>query len=346
MVAVLSMKRKVALIQPYFGNLPNYFGLALKTYEYNSDFDWYIFTDDQTRYDYPRNVFVQYTTLDQLKHRFQRHFPFPLSLERPYKLCDYKPLYGHLFAEELADYEFWGHFDPDVLFGRISNFISDEIYRHHDKLFLKGHFSLYRNTSTVNLLYQERVPNCLYYQDVLSSERNWGFGERNHGVNAFFPARKLPIYTESPFADIYFRDYAMRLMGGGAREKNKARRSCFAYERGGVYRYYWSGDAMRREEFMYIHLMKRKMDVLCGNPEDFLIYGNAFRASEPITKEFLESANTDKIFYQFFLRLYFTVYTRRLKPACRMLFVERNYRRFIGKLFGRGGSNPGSLRRI
>jgi len=325
------MKRKIAMIQPYFGTLPNYFGLALSSYESNADFDWYILTDDRTPHRYPPNVIVSYTTLAQLKSRFQQHFDFPIALERPYKLCDYKPLYGHLFADQLGDYDFWGYFDPDVIFGDLNRFITAEACQRYDKFCLKGHFSLYRNTPAVNLLYQQKVANCLYYKEVIGSERNWGFGERDYGVNAFFAARNLKVYTECPIADIYYRDYAMRVIDGTATEREKSRKSCFAYEQGKVYRYYWLADEIRREEFMYIHLMKRKMTVLCSNPHAYLIYGNAFQEAEPITRDLLESTNQDRIFYRPLDKLRFVV-RYYLVPACKILFVERNYRKFVAKL--------------
>ena len=47
---------KVVLITMYFGKLPNYFSLFLKSCEKNKDFNWLIFTDDNTNYNYPKNV--------------------------------------------------------------------------------------------------------------------------------------------------------------------------------------------------------------------------------------------------------------------------------------------------
>ena len=324
------MKRKVAMIQPYFGSLPNYFDLALRSYAFNSDYDWYIFTDDRSHHDYPPNVFVTHTTLDRLKSRFQQHFDFPLALERPYKLCDYKPLYGHLFANHLKGYDFWGHFDPDVIFGRINSFIPDELYQQYDKIFNRGHFALYRNTPAVNLVYREQAAHCVYYRVVLASERNWAFDEREDGVNAFFAPRNLKLYVGSPIANIFYGDYALRLHGEAKGKGTKSGQSCFAYEKGGVYRYFLLADEIHREEFMYIHLEKRRMEVLCGDASTYLIYRNAFRETGPITKDFLRSANRDKIFYRFFWRK--RKFTTDIRTAWRMLVLERDYRKFAVRL--------------
>ena len=321
------MKLRIALIQPYFGTLPNYFPFALETYAHNATIEWHIFTDDRTPYAYPPNVSVTYTTLDRLKRRFQPYFAFPIALERPYKLCDYKPLYGHLFADQIKGCDFWGYFDPDVIFGDLGRFITEQVCQKYDKLCLRGHFSLFRNTPAVNLLYQSSVANCLYYKNVLSSERNWGFGERDNGVNAFFATRNLPVYTALPIADIFYLDYAMRLANGATDEREKARQSCFAYQQGKLYRYYSTGAGIRCEEFMYIHLMRRRMEVLCGNTTEYLIYGNAFRKMEPITGGLLQSTNKNRPLYLLREKFRMLVYIRYLKPVWRRLFVDRDYGR-------------------
>lgn len=324
------MKRQIAMIQPYFGTLPNYFDLALKSYAFNSDYDWYIFTDDRSHHDFPPNVFVTHTTLDRLKNRFQPHFDFPIALERPYKLCDYKPLYGHLFADYLKGYDFWGHFDPDVIFGRINNFVPDELFQQFDKIFDRGHFALYRNIPEVNLVYREQFAHCVDYRVVLASKRNWGFDERDDGVNAFFMPRNLKLHVGSPIADIFYGDYAMRLKNGAENEREKSRRACFAYEQGGVYRYYQLDGEIHREEFMYIHLEKRKMEALCRDTSTYLIYGNAFREAEPITENLLRSANQGRIFYRFFWSK--RKFTTRIRTAWRILVLEQDYRKFAVSL--------------
>lgn len=324
------MKHKVALIQPYFGALPGYFDLALRSYARNADFDWLLFTDDCTPRAYLPNVRVFPTTLAALKAKFQRHFNFPLSLERPYKLCDYKPLYGHLFAEHLEGYDFWGHYDPDVIFGRLNQFIPGELLARHDKIFDKGHFALYRNIPAVNLLYRDRVPECVDHRTVLSSPRNWAFDERVDGVNAFFAPRGLRVHTASPIANIYYGDYAFRLVGETWGRDSRAPQSCFACEDGGIYRHYLTADGIRREEFMYIHLQKRPMQVLCRNPDHYLIYGNAFREPVSITREFLATANRRKVFYRYFWQK--RKFATNLRTSWRMLVIERDGRKFGRRL--------------
>ena len=50
------MKKRLCFIIPYFGKLPNYFPLFLKSCKANPNFNWIVFTDDDGNYDYPDNV--------------------------------------------------------------------------------------------------------------------------------------------------------------------------------------------------------------------------------------------------------------------------------------------------
>lgn len=111
--------RKAAFIIPFFGKFNNFFQLFLNSCGKNKDYDWIIFTDDKTNYQYPSNLIVNYTTFEKIKSLFQTKFKSKISLDRPYKLCDFRPMYGYLFQEYLKDYKFWGHCDTDMLFGDI-----------------------------------------------------------------------------------------------------------------------------------------------------------------------------------------------------------------------------------
>ena len=82
--------KSICYIVPYFGKLPSGFQLWLMSCKMNPTIDWLIFTDDKTEYDYPENVKVNYCTFDDIRKRFQKHFDFPIVLDRGWKLCDYK----------------------------------------------------------------------------------------------------------------------------------------------------------------------------------------------------------------------------------------------------------------
>lgn len=94
-------------------------------------------------------------TFQELKKWFQSKFDFPIVLDSPYKLCDYKVMTGYLFNDYLKDYDYWGYSDADMLFGDIRKFLPDNKLEQYDKIGHLGHFTLYRNTEEINTLFYE-----------------------------------------------------------------------------------------------------------------------------------------------------------------------------------------------
>jgi hypothetical protein len=50
----------------------------------------------------------------------------PQGLYGTRKLCDWRPLLGLLYAEEIKKYDFWGFSDADVAYGRVDKWVTDE----------------------------------------------------------------------------------------------------------------------------------------------------------------------------------------------------------------------------
>lgn len=167
--------KKIALIIPYFGKFKDWFQLFLISCKNNPSIDWIIFTDDRTDYNYPRNVMVNYTTFKSIKEKIQENFDFTICLDTPYKLCDYKPVYGEVFSEELKGYDFWGYCDIDLIFGNIRKFLTEELLNQYPKLFTRGHLSLYKNDSLVNSFYRN-VDNSLLHK-VFTHSQPYAFDE-------------------------------------------------------------------------------------------------------------------------------------------------------------------------
>ena len=103
---------KICVIGIYFGKLPQYFNLWLKSAEANSQIDFLIFTDCEYS-PLPRNVrFVEMSLLD-VKERADAVIGFDTELSKPYKCCDYRPCFGLMFSDYLKGYDYWGHCDFD-----------------------------------------------------------------------------------------------------------------------------------------------------------------------------------------------------------------------------------------
>lgn len=110
----------------------------------NPAVDWLLVTEAPVM-DTPPDVTVLRYEFADLVARIQNHFDFEISLKRPYKLCDFRPAFGEVFPDELAGYDFWGHCDLDVVFGRIRDHLPPAAFE-ADKVLIQGNFALYRNT--------------------------------------------------------------------------------------------------------------------------------------------------------------------------------------------------------
>lgn len=176
-------KHRIAFIIPYFGKFPDYFNFWLKTAGYNIDIDFLIFTNDQRDFNYPRNVKVHYISFEEMKAYIQQKFPFKISLEHPYKLCDFKLAYGYIFEEYLKSYDFWGHCDLDVIWGNIRHFLTDEILCKYDKILELGHCELYRNNEKINKKFMSDNTPFISYKEVLSTNASFCFDEKTSPMN-------------------------------------------------------------------------------------------------------------------------------------------------------------------
>ena len=125
--------KKIALVIPYFGKFNNYYHLWMESAKCNKTVDFHIYTDQQV--EASGNIKVHQTSLSEISNLTVRKLSKILEdnnfcnikvcgVKSPYKLCDYKPIYGLIFDEDLQDYDFWGHCDVDLIFGDIRKFIN------------------------------------------------------------------------------------------------------------------------------------------------------------------------------------------------------------------------------
>lgn len=241
--------KRIAFVIPYFGKMPDYFEFWLESVKANPSIDFLIFTDDETPYRYPENVKVEYLKFSRMKEIVQSRFDFNISLENPYKLCDYKLAYGYIFSDYLKKYDFWGHCDLDLLFGNIRSFFSDELLNNYDKLMSLGHCELYRNAPEINTCFMKDNAPYVSYRVVLSSPAIWAFDESTSPVNrALWNGVKQ--YTADLFVDLPPR---FRNLVDTKRKKN----CVFFLENGKLFEIFESSE----REIMYVHFQSR--EILC-----------------------------------------------------------------------------------
>lgn len=278
------MKKLGAFVIPYFGRFNNYFPLFLASCAKNPEFDWLLFTDDARPFPYPDNVKVFPTTFEAMRERFQAKFDTPISLVRPYKFCDYKPVYGYVFEEELSGYPDWGYCDCDLIFGKLSHFITEADVEQYDKIGMFGHMTLFRNDAAVNRLFLQKLKGRDRWQEVSSEYWNHSFDEEwKDSINNIFEAAGKRMRTEEYQANIYTKSSGFRItyMQENRRsyDVEKRQNNLFVWENGELYRYRLEGGKLIREEYCYIHLQSRPMQVhvdLEHIPAKFKIIPNAF----------------------------------------------------------------------
>ena len=284
---------KVVFIIPYFGKFNNYFQLFLNSCAYNKNFEWLIFTDDTRDFKYPVNVKVIYTTFDRLKNRIQELFDFPIILNNPYKLCDFRPAYGLIFEEYIKEYQFWGYCDTDVIWGNISDFIKDEDLMKYDKICVFGHCNLYKNNKKMNNLFKVNLNNEERYKIVMQRNRTNSFDEEFNGsINNIIEQENLKMRYREDQANIYTKSSDFRLTSLNKDRKTytieKLKKAFFVWDNGNLFRYILENDKVYVKKYMYIHLQSRKMRVNLTN-----LYRNKYKII-PNAFDELEISDIDK----------------------------------------------------
>lgn len=251
------------------GQLPEYFQMWLETCRWNPTVDFLLFTDDQRKFDYPPNVYVHLMSFQEMIELFQEKFDFKISLDAPYKFCDYKPAYGEIFSEYLQGYDYWGHCDIDLFWGNIRKFITDELLQNYKRIFSHGHCSLYRNTAEVNAWYRT-LPNKGYqdwkmvYQTNKSCCYDEWAGHCGGGISQIMKSNGIEFYDEICFADI-------NVMSGWFKInylENTGKKSYFYYDKGILK---MVSDKCETE-FLYAHFQKRKPEIKANVLKDVFYF--------------------------------------------------------------------------
>lgn len=297
------MIMKIVFILPYFGKFPNYFSLWLKSCQYNPEIDWIIFTDDRSSYDYPPNVKVNYMNFEELRKYIQSCYDYPIQLNKPYDLCAFRVAYGELFSEYIKQYDFWGYCDNDLIWGNFNSMIEEYVYKEYDKISWRGHMTLFRNNPDTNAIYKMDLSGIPSYKENITSELGYYFIDEV-GINYYFKTAGIPIYENVPFADLKIRSYNFKLLHYKSEDDYKNDYQIFVWDSGSLYRYYLDKERhIQREEFLYIHFLKRpmKVDLKIDYDGKFLIVPNRFLPYQEITVDLLLKYGRNRIYFSYWL---------------------------------------------
>lgn len=174
--------KSAVLILPYFGKFPDIFPLFLKTAAKNPNINFLIISDSEENIDYPGNVIVLSQTFSEFRELMEKRLGQTIVLEKPYKLCDYKPVYGYVLSEQIKKYDYWGYCDCDLIWGDLYSFIEPLMEKGYDKIFASGHLTLYRNTQENNELFRTLDEGELFSKISKDNQIYW-FDEDYQGKN-------------------------------------------------------------------------------------------------------------------------------------------------------------------
>ena len=280
---------RFAIIIPYFGKFRPSINLFLESCRRNPQIDWLFYTDCPwpSAEPMPANIRWTASTLEATKALAERKLNAPVNLTRPYKLCDLKVFYGKIFEDDLSEYTWWGFGDTDIIYGDIRGFLDKINYDSWDKINCWGHLTLLRNNPECVEAYKTVLPGAIDWKDVLASETNVGYDERDY--NPKFLSAGKTIYEGLWSADIDIFYKRMRCVDVKTIRcfcKLKIPRfaprnyayQVFASVAGKTYRFYLAADRkVCREEFAYIHFREEAGSYLTDIKEDtFIISRHGF----------------------------------------------------------------------
>lgn len=259
-------------VTPYFGEFPTYIQLWLDSCGRNEDFTWLLITNCSTQnLNVPSNVIVKDSTLENVRRIFEKHLGGDICLSSPYKLCDFRPAFWMILDYYHIDYDFWGYCDMDLIFGRLSHFLTDELFEKYDRLYSFGHLSLMSSSPFSKHAFMFDGSK-LKWDNIFFKEDNIGFDEY-HGVNKIWKKRDFLFYekgTEMIDVDPQYDEFSFTHLPSN--KKNQF----FYVEDGKVLQgYFDKNDNLTTKEYVYIHFQKRQMPIV-----DDLSICNRFMISE------------------------------------------------------------------
>lgn len=248
---------RICLIVCYFGRLPPYIDLVFKSCAWNPDINWIIITDDQTAYTVPSNVQIVHFTLEGLRDRFSSRLGFPVNLT-PLRCCDFRPAFGHLFDDFLSPFDFWGHCDLDMIFGRLRSFLPPDVLNQYDRVMTRGHLCLYKNNPKVNLYFKLSAPGVLDYREIFTNSLSNQFDEWR-GIYRLLRYHDIPQYHRECIVDVRTPTLWRNTRFEGYHIENHPLQLFYWYK-GRVFQAYPHREGATMDcEYAYIHFQKRRL---------------------------------------------------------------------------------------
>ena len=141
--------------------------MFLKSCEWNPSIRWLIHTDATVPDDVPGNVEFVSMSQEEYKRRVSASLGISFLPKDMYNICNLRPAFGMMYAEELADYDYFGWGDIDVVYGDIRKFYTGEVLTSNvicsNSRTCTGHLTLIKNEQWLRDAFREipRWRECL-----------------------------------------------------------------------------------------------------------------------------------------------------------------------------------------
>ena len=260
---------RIAHILAYFlngtGRWPEYMDWYMASCRANSTIDFFIFTDDHSleKWEKTPNIHIVYMTFPEVVERIHDRLG-DVKITKPYKLCDMKPVYVHIFNEWVKEYDFWAFGDCDLIFGDLRKTFTDEFLKQYDWFQILGNLEIIRNTEEVNQYYRLQRPEWskhreFIWDNIIREEENQAFDEQN-GLPMILRENEKKIYwNRENFVNIYQPEKGYKKMIDNTVQHN----TLFQYwkwENGSIY--HVNGLTGKKKEYLYIHFSNRKLKTI------------------------------------------------------------------------------------
>ena len=171
----------IILLVPYFGKWPLWFDYFLLSCRFNSSIQWLFYTDCPVPKSAPSNVSFKEISFTAYKKKVSNTLGIDFNPDNPYKLCDLKPALGFVHDSDIANYDFWGFSDIDLVYGDLRQYYTAErlskydLYSTHNRR-VSGHFCLMRNTKKM----REAFKLIKNWRELLADNTHHAIDDRFH----------------------------------------------------------------------------------------------------------------------------------------------------------------------
>lgn len=244
---------RICIIAVWFGTLPTSFRAWALSAAYNRGINFLFVTDQPVDIQYD-NIQVLHYSFANFCEMIKMKLGDDIVLDRPYKLCDYKPAYGEIFEEYLGEYEYWGYCDIDLVFGDLLSSFKNYSLDKYDKFLRLGHLTIYKNKPDLVQLYRHSEN----WEITSHTERITIFDERQvGGVHEQFIINEYDVFEKRIFVDITRYKNRFTSIIRSKKEDRSYRFEIYIWENGKLYRVYFKGLKCKSDEILYVHFQKR-----------------------------------------------------------------------------------------